>query len=78
MLTPGPYFPYQRVLKGQRYQTMKINYSGRTWPIPSAWVNGDEDNVFPPEEMLSGTIMDREIYLDELTDMVNSGLSVRD
>ena len=57
---------------------MKSNYSGKTWPIPSAWAGGDEDDVLPPKEMLTGTIMDREIYLDELTDMVNSGLSVSD
>ncbi len=57
---------------------MKSNYPLRTWPIPSAWVDGYEDDVLPPEEMLTGTIMDREIYLDELTDMVISGLSVSD
>jgi len=57
---------------------MKSNYPLRTWPIPSAWVDGYEDDVLPPEEMLTGTIMDREIYLDELTEMVNSGLSVSD
>jgi hypothetical protein len=57
---------------------MKNNYPGRIRPIPSAWAGGDEDYVLPPEEMLTGTIMDREIYLDELTDMVNSGLSVSD
>ncbi len=57
---------------------MKRNYSPRTWPIPSAWVDGDEDDVPRPEEMLTGTVMEREIYLDELTDMVNSGLSVSD
>ncbi len=58
---------------------MKSNYSVKTWPILRAWwVDGYEDNVLPPEEMLTGTIMDREIYLDELTNMVNSGLSVSD
>ncbi len=57
---------------------MKSNYPLRTWPIPSAHADGYEDDVLPPRKMLTGTVMDREIYLDELTDMVNSGLSASD
>jgi len=57
---------------------MKNDYSGRSWPTHTLWAELDEDDIFPPEEMLTGTIMDREVYLDELTDMVSAGLSTSD